>query len=381
MSDEQPPERTPDEPASPPDATAPAPGLAPPQSPSDTTRSRDAVTEGGYSYTLVDEPRATGAAKQPRAAKVKRERQPLRISAPAVAALIVVPAVVVGAAAWFFADRVDGDSGGRGSDARTNANVASIIETFSQGQVGRTQRIEGAVPEGLPEDIPSYPGAEVLSSQVQITGDDALYLVVYDTSDSIEDVAAYFDEALSDDPWQVDLGQDSADASARQFSKIDDADVEGQFIVEAADDADVTTIFLIVQVVSGASDAELADFEPPISRPLPEGLPDGLPAYPDGIVTETVFSRAPDGDTFGLTIITRDSAASALEFYTDDLQGKGWTVNESDPEGSGLENAIAISFESDDATAQGSIAAGDFIEDRNYTQIALQVRVVEQDED
>jgi hypothetical protein len=366
VSDERPAESTPE-------PTPPAPAPSPPP------RAGDAVTEGGYSYTLVEDPH-TKASKPAKGTKAKRERQPMRISAPAVAALVIVPAAVVGAAAWFFADRVN-DGGGGGSDARTGANVASLLETFSGGQAGRIERIEGGLPQGLPEGLPAYPGANVLSSQVQVTGDDALYLVVYDTPDSIEDVARHFDGALSDDPWQVDVGQDDADSSARQFSQIDDPDIEGQYLIEAADDADVTTIFLIVQVVSGAGDADLADFEPPISKPLPEGFPDGIPAYPDGIVTETIFSRAPDGNTFGLTIITRDSVESALDFYREDFQGKGWTVTDSDAEGSGIENASAIAFESDDASSTGSIAAGDFADDRNYTQIALQVRVVEQDDD
>jgi hypothetical protein len=343
---------------------APAPGPLP-------SPRGEAVTEGGYAYTLVDE---TPGVKKPRA---RRELKPLRIAWPLLVALIVVPAVAAGAAAWFVSSLVGDDESGGGD--RTNANVSSVINVFGQSQGGRVLRLEGELPTGLPDDLPAYPGAAVVSSLAQSNGDDVVYLIVYDTPASLPDVTAYFDEAFDDDPWQVDVGQDSAESSARQFTKIDDADIEGQVITVSSKEREVTTIFLILQVVAGASDVEFEEFTPPVSKPLPEGFPDGFPTYPDAVITETIFQREPQADTFGITLITRDSAESALDFFRQEFQGKGWTVSDADPSGSTIENAIAIGFESDDATVTGTIAAGQFEDDRNYTQVELQVRQLDDD--
>jgi hypothetical protein len=363
VSDETPAEQTPDVPA-------PAPS-SPPRPP----HAGDAVTDGGYAYTLVDD---TGGAKKQAQPKEKHESKPLSIAWPLLVALIVVPAVLVGIGVWFLADAF-GDDGGGTSD-RAGANVASVIDVFGAAQGGQSVRLEGEAPAALPDDLPVYPGADVLSSLAQTNGDDAVYLIVYDTEARLDDVSTYYADAFGADPWQIDLGQAATESAALQFSKIDDPDIEGQVLLGASVDGDVTTIFLIVQLIGGADEIEFPPFEPPVTKPLPEGFPDAIPPYPDGIVTQTVFQRAPQGDTYGLTIITQDEAESALEFYRSEFEGMGWTVGEGDPGGSGLEDATAISFESDDGTLSGTIAAGTFVEDRNYAQIELQVRQADDDD-
>ena len=374
MSDETPADQTPDVPPPAPDPSHAAPSTDAPVPQS--AHAGDSVTDGGYAYTVVDE--TNGAKKEPKP-KVKRESKPLSIAAPLLAALIIVPAILVGVGAWFLADML-GDDGGGGGNGRAGANVASVINVFGAAQGSQVLRLEGELPPGLPDDIPTYPGAAVLSSLVQPNGDDAVFLVVYDTGASLEDVGAYFRDALGEDPWQIDLGQETAESGALQFTKIDDADIEGQVLLGASKDSDLTTIFMIVQIIGGADDIEFEEFTPPVSKTLPEGFPENLPTYPDGIVTQTVFQRAPQGDTYGLSIITRDEGGDALNFYRDAFEEDGWTVTDADGSGSGLENAQAISFESDDGTVSGTLAAGDFAQDDAYTQIELQVRQLDDTE-
>jgi len=347
LSDERPAEGAAPEPDQPP--AQPAPG--------------DALTESGYAYTVVDE---TPAAPVP---KIERERVPVHVSKPLLAALIVVPAVIAGVAAWFTASSLSDGGGG----ARTNANVASVINAFSQGQGGVTRRIEGELPPGLPGDIPSYPGAEVVSSLVSVTGDDVVYLIVYDTGDRLDDVASHFDDALSADPWQIDGAQDGRDAALRQFTKIDDADIEGLVLLAESKDGGLTTIFLSVQVTSGADDTELEAFVPRVTRQLPKDFPEGIPQYPDAIAIETGFSRASQGTRYDVSLITKDSVSSVIEFFRDEFEGDGWTVTNADPSQSTLANAEAITFESDDASLSGGLVAGEFADDANYTRIDLTV--------
>jgi hypothetical protein len=324
------------------------------------------VTEGGYSYTVVE---PTPPAETP-APKPRRERQPVHIGPFVLAAIIVVPALIAGAAAWFIASALDG--GGGGGD-RTNANVASVINAFSQGQGGTTQRIEGALPAGLPEDIPSYPGAHVVSSLVSVSGEDAVYLVIYDTTDSLEEVGAHFTEALGEDPWQLDGAQDARETSLRQFTKIDDADVEGLYLIAESKNADLTTIFLSVQVTSGADAAELEDFEPRASKTLPDGFPSAVPQYPDAVVIETGFQKQPDGTRYSVSAITRDGQSGTLQYFRDAFEDQGWTVEDTDASQAGLENAEAITFEAEGGDLTGNVVVGDFPEDRNYRRIDLNV--------
>lgn len=348
MSDERPAEDAAPEPDQP--APQPAPG--------------DALSESGYAYTVVDE---TPAAPAP---NVKRESTPARVGKPLLAALIIVPAVIAGVAAWFIASSLS-DSGGGG--ARTNANVASVINAFSQGQGGVVRRLEGELPIGFPGDVPSYPGARVVSALVSVTGDDVVYLVIYDTGDRLDDVASHFDDALSADPWQIDGAQDGRDSALRQFTKIDDADIEGLYLLAASKDADVTTIFLSVQVASGADDTEIEAFVPRVSKQLPEGFPDGIPAYPDAITIETGFSRTPQSTRYEVSLITKDSVSSVLAFFRNEFEGDGWTVTDADPSQSQLADAEAITFESDDGSLSGGLVAGEFADDGNYTRVDLTV--------
>jgi hypothetical protein len=66
-----------------------------------------------------------------------------------------------------------------------------------------------------------------------------------------------------------------------------------------------------------------------------------------------------------------------LDFYREQFEDKGWTVTEADASGSELEDAEGINFESEDGGFAGSVIAGVFAEDRNYTRAEMQIQVVE----
>lgn len=326
----------------------------------------ESLTEHGYAYSVVGADADVIAA--PAAPVAGRERHGL--SLPWVAGLVVVTAVVAAVGAWFGAMALDDDSGGGGSAA----DVGSVLNAFTAGQGSDVvKRYEGATPPGYPSDIPVYPGAEVVASVLQIGGEDAAHLVVLHTDDARDDVAAYYQDALDADPWQVDGAQDARDSSVRRFTKIDDPDIEG--IVLAAESADraVTTIFLSVQVVGGAADADLPPFEAPVTRPLPPEFPGEFPQFPDSIIIQTAYQRAPSGNTHALSLIARTDATAAVDFYREELTGAGYTVEDASPEGSGLEEAVAVSFLSEDGETSGTVVSGNFTEDRNYVQIDVQV--------
>lgn len=325
--------------------------------------SGDAVTEGGYAYSVVAEGASLGPDAEPR----RRRSLPW-----AWLGGVIVVGVAAAAGGWFASSAL---GGGGGSD-RADANVGSVINAFSSGQDGTiVRRFDGELPPGLPGDIPSYPGAHVVSSVAQIGEDDVAYLVVYDTKDGADDVVAHFDEAFAADPWQIEAGRDRQDGELRQFSKIDDPDITGVVLVAPSQDRGLTTIVLSVQVIAGVDDSDKGDYAPGVSRPLPDGFPGEVPLYPEAITIESAFQREPAGDSFAVSFITKDKASNAIQYYRDAFGEKGWDVADGDASQSPLPDAEVITFSSESDKLSGRVFAGEFNEDANYARIDIQVSV------
>ncbi len=330
----------------------------------------ESLTEGGYAYSVADDdpqalPRTAGTTDAPR--ERRRGVSPLLL-----AALAIVPAIIVGVLVWFAVSWFTDDSGG---GDRVNADVSNVITAFSQGDAATTvRRYEGELPPGYPDDVPMYPGSDLVASLVQLSGENAAYLVVYDTSDSRGDVAAFFEDALGERPWQVEAGRDGADASLQQFTKTDSADITGVVLSAESKDDDVTTIVISMNVISGADEADDGqDFEPAVGKTLPSGFPDDVAIYPDAILIETVYQRQPEGDSYLASFLTRESTSDVVQFYRDEFEDNGWTVNDGDATEAPLENADAVGFSDDGGEISGGVLVGDFADDGDYTQINLQI--------
>lgn len=350
-----------------PDET-PAEGLSaehPQPEPSDDAAS---VTESGYSYTVVDDDGAAGPVRSDAAA-----RRGIRVHAAAFAAAVLIPAIAAGAIAWFVAP-----SGG-GDDGRIAADVANVISAFSQGNGATASiRYEGELPAGYPNDLPAYPGAKLVSSMLQINGEDAGYLVVYDTGDSRGTVASYFEGKLTADPWQVDAGQDNRDSTMQQFSKIDDPNIRGLVLAAESKGDELTTIVVSVQVTAGAKDLANDTFALGASKPLPEDFPEAVPQYPDSTVIELAFQKQPNAKSFIVSFVTKDDISKVLDYYRDQFESGGLTVSDGDASQSPLEGAEAVEFTDDEQTVGGQLTAGTFAEDESYTRIDLQVQTQKQ---
>jgi len=355
------------------DATNEEPPGAPP---GDTapTQPPGGVTDSGYSYTVVDDDAAEGT---PAPAPAKAPSRTLSLPLWALAAAVIVPAVVVGALAWGLATTLDDDGGGAaGGGDRLAQNVTNVVNAFSQGGEGTTGliRYEGALPPAFPEEIPIYPGSSVISSIVQIRGADATYTVVFDSSDPRQDVASFFEDAFSQDPWQVEVTQTGLESSLVQFSNIENPDIEGLELSAESKSDDVTTIFLSVGVVGAAADNQLEDFDPGQTRPLPAGFPaEQVPQYPDSTIIETGFQRAPSGRQFIASMVTQDAPADVLQFYRTRLEDIGWTVEDAPAGTSSLTDGSSMTFTSDDGATTGTIEAGALAEDGDFTRVNIQV--------
>lgn len=320
------------------------------------------VTESGYDYTVVDDADALAKAHPGGGAP----------SPMLLAALAIVPAIVVGALVWLVVAVVMGGGGGA---SRAQRDVGNVLNVFSQGQSGAVvTRYEGTLAPGFPADIPTYPGSKIIASVVQVADGDANYLVVYDTSASRSDVGEFLAGAFAEDPWQLDAGQNGDASTLHRFSKIDDPDVTGIALSAESDGDSLTTIVLSVQVVSGGKAAKNNDeFAPGDTKALPEGFPPEVEAYPDGIVIEATFQKQAAANTYSISVLTKDSVSDVLDFYRTAFGGSNWTVADQDASQAPLQNAEGLSFSSDDPAIAGNVIAGDFAHDGDYTQIDVQV--------
>jgi hypothetical protein len=344
------------------DAAPPGPDAPPPASEPDALAT-ESMTAGGYAYEVVDD----GGPTTPWPQSAQSGRGGVPAWTLALAALI--PAIIAGAAVWFFFGR-DGGSG----DDRLHASSSSVLNAFTAGGDGTvTTRYEGELPPDYPDDVPRYDEAAVISSVLQVSGDDAGYIVVEDTTDDRDDVAASLKEQFDTDPWQVDVGQDSRESTLYQFSKIDDADITGIVLLTQSKDGSRTTIITSIQEVSGAADREDTPFTPVASRSTPKGFPEELPVYEGAVVIESAYQKNAQGTSFAISYITLDDADGVLDFYRSGLEDAGLTVEDGDASSSSLEDAQAIRFADEDLMLQGDVTVGTFGEDDSYTRVDVQL--------
>jgi hypothetical protein len=310
---------------------------------------------GGYAYDVVAE-------------EEEQEPRGFRLPTAALVAIAaVVSAVIVGVAVWFIAS---GGSGG--GDDRVTSNVTNVVNAFSQGQSGTiTRRFEGVLAPGFPNDVPLYPGAKLISSELQISGADADYLVVYDTGDARQKVADYFSGKLDADPWQIDASQDGRDSSLRQFSNASDANVRGLVLAAESKQDNLTTVIVSVQVTSGAAAAGTETFDPGESRPLPAGFPTSVPTYPGATVISSAYQKSSGSHAYSVSLVTQDSASKVLDYYRAQLATNKLTVTDGDASQSSLAGATAIDFTDAGQTVGGSITVGALAEDSKYAQIDI----------
>lgn len=330
--------------------------------PSQSDITDEQTTAGGYSYTVVDDDGASPGASGGQGGR--RGISPIWLAIAAI-----VPAIVVGLAVWFLAP------GGGSDDTRTEKDVANVVSAFSSGQDGSVStRFEGELPPGIP-DVPSYPGAKVVSSILQIRGNDAAYLVIYDTKDDRDKVASYLGDQFAADPWQIDAGQDSSESTLHQFSKIDDPDITGLVLISDAKGQDLTTIVESLQVAAGAKNAEKTPYAPPAARAVPDGFPDTLPTYDGSILIQSAFQKAPGAAQYAVSYITKGSQSDVMDFFRSKLGDAKLTVTDGDASQSSLEDAERINFTDDKQELTGIVTTGKFGEDPSYTRIDVQAQV------
>jgi hypothetical protein len=273
-----------------------------------------------------------------------------------------------------------GGEGDRSASIIHRLLIAAGTETS-----GELRSFVGRLPEGLPVTPPQYPGAKVVVSSRQLApvGDLALqddpaqdapqpvlFFIVLDTGDGREDVFDYYEDALDEDPWELEASFSAEELDTLQFSNLEDADISGVVSVASGGEDRRTSILISLQDAGGLLD-EAAPFVLGKSLPLPKEFPPDVPLYRGATVTATAFLREPANQSFLLTFLTTDSQDDVIEFYRGEFQAHGWTVLAGAP--FGLEERI--DFRDDGRDIQGQVLADRFPRDRRFTEVRIQVQL------
>jgi hypothetical protein len=270
--------------------------------------------------------------------------------------------------------------------------VSDIIQRFllaGRGDVPtKVERFVGELPEGLPVEPPLYPDAEILTSTRlrpgagatdQSTGEalqGAVYFILLDTPDDREDVYRFYEEALEEDPWQLEQTASSEEVDRLDFSSVADIDITGSVTLVQGEEDEETSILIFLQD-AGATSAEDEEFAEGTTAILPASFPPEIPIYDEAIVLGTGSLREPGRESFLLQFITLDSEDEVVDFYRETFEDEGWTVEEGDPAaGEG-----ALRFESEDGSVEGDIEVQEFLQDDQYLLVRITVSATPSGED
>jgi hypothetical protein len=286
-------------------------------------------------------------------------------------AVAIIPAVIAAIAVYFVA------SGGDGGGSNGGAAVDGFVRLGAQSEDSIVSYPE--LPPGYPEDLPEYPGADLVGAFFLPTQQGGVFLAVYQTGDSVSDVVSFYETELDEDPWQLEGSRRENESGGASFNSPTNADVTGNVSVRRSDIDGETSIIVQFQDLQAVADDIVPDDEFVIeaSLAIPENFPDDIPIYEgsDGPVTVTTaaFQRSPQAVTFLVSFLTTDSESDVIDFYQEEFSSRGWTVEDAQVEPGSF--ARAIQFNDDADQVQGQVQADQFAEDDTYTQVDLVVLI------
>ena len=275
---------------------------------------------------------------------------------------------------------------GGGGDDRTAGIIHRLLLAAGTTDTAALESFVGRLPDDLPVAPPQYPGAKLIVSSQQPapfsdfsgnSDDDTgsvpqpmLYFIVLDTDSDREQVFAFYEQALDEDPWQIESSFSTTQLDTFQFVNVEDPDIAGAVSI-AKGAGDGRTSILISLQDAGAFREEEPPFQLGESLSIPKEFPPDLPLYRGATVTDTAFFREPGSESFLLIFLTMDGQDDVIEFYRDEFEQRGWTVLE----GATFGLAERIEFRDEGRDIQGEVLADRFADARSYTEVTIQVQV------
>ena len=241
----------------------------------------------------------------------------------------------------------------------------------------------GRLPDGLPAQPPLYPGAKIIVSnrermsvsagdsgqEADVVAQPVLYFIVLDTADDADAVRTFYEQALEEDPWQLQSSFSMSQLDTLQFFNVEDIDIAGVVSIATGGDDDRTSILISMQDAGAFLDQQ-PQFELPPGRALPAAFPPDVPILKGATITDTAFFREPGLESFLVIFLTTAAQDEVLEFYRDAFQQRGWTVQ--DTAAFGLEGRI--DFRDELVDIQGDVFAAPFTRSDSYIEVRIQVQ-------
>ncbi len=135
--------------------------------------------------------------------------------------------------------------GNKASPEPTPTATGGPLSTTTPGATSGSE-----LPEGILQDFPVYPGAELVESEIE----EAKVTAVLDTGDSREDVARFYEEALAEAPWDLQTVVDADEETTLVlFSGRDNPDINGTAAITVPPDGDGTEIIVEIILASGVT--------------------------------------------------------------------------------------------------------------------------------
>ncbi|MCH8065110.1 MAG: hypothetical protein IIC90_04715 [Chloroflexi bacterium] len=293
--------------------------------------------------------------------------------------LCAIPAAILAAALL----AASGCGGGAEDDSAAGIIHRLLLAAGTQGSEA-LDSFPGRLPDGLPAQPPLYPGAEIIVSsrertpvsagdsgqEADVVAQPVLYFIVLDTADDADAVRTFYEQALEEDPWQLQSSFSMSQLDTLQFFNVEDIDIAGVVSIATGGDDDRTSILISMQDAGAFLDQQ-PQFELPPGRALPAAFPPDVPLFAGATITDTAFFREPGLESFLVIFLTTAAQDEVLEFYRDAFQQRGWTVQ--DTAAFGLEGRFDFRDELTDI--QGDVFAAPFTRSDRYTEVRIQVQV------
>jgi uncharacterized protein YaaQ len=220
------------------------------------------------------------------------------------------------------------------------------------------------LPDEWPDDFPVYDGADLQGStrgtQDGITGVTATWT----TGDSVDDVAAFYNDEFESGPWSVTL---SGNAGGATYWAVENSDgSKAGYVSVTGDGGDDTIITAIVgdnpDGASGSGDSGNDDgsssndgsggssssADLPDEVDLPDDFPTDLVSVPDGARITSGQSFSSSGQTtFMVGFITEDTVDDVGDAFEREMASKNFSQTLSSSDGNGVYAAYS---ENDDGT-------------------------------
>ena len=222
--------------------------------------------------------------------------------------------------------------------------------------------------------IPVHPDSKLLGSfRVERPDGTLAFFLLYDVEGTPEDVEPVVAKQVNESPWQTVGGQSNESVAALRFQSTTSSDVSGtvaiQPVVGAEGSKPTSSVIYIVEVESSTPPAN-----EPFVLPAARSIPDGFPAdfvLPDMTPIQVQWAASPEGRTYQLVLLTKQSSLDVTDRYRTLLERAGWSLTADDAQGF----ATSLEFEKDAGSSQAAVSIDAFEEDAAYTAVQFQLQL------